>query len=153
MNPSEVIDRVEAGVLSSCDLVQCPVECRYIEGPEDWKICERTMYARKGTFISTEVHEVEHPFNLSEGVVAIYDSHGKKVVLQAPYRGTTKPGTRRMMLVLEDITFTTYHMTRTTDPEETIAEVTSRADNPYIKGPVVQALRDIRERQTRKELS
>jgi hypothetical protein len=131
-DPEDLIDACEADALSKLAPMEYPIDHKFIPTIDGYAIYERTIYLPAGTFLTTERHEVRHPFNLSSGTLAIFDQKGTRSVLEAPYRGITEPGTRRMMLVLKDITLTTYHVTRLTDPESVIADVTSENDNPLI---------------------
>ena len=80
------------------------------------------LYARKilnpkGSRIVTKVHKTEHLHVLVTGKLAIFiEGQGWKEYT-APHVGITKPGTRRIIVALEDSIFMTFHPTTKTDIE------------------------------------
>ena len=86
------------------------------------------MYFREirvpaGSIFTSKIHKSEHPWVISAGVASIWiDGHGWQV-FRAPHTGVTKPGTRRIFLVHEDLVWTTFHATNLTDPEEIEREI------------------------------
>ena len=97
------IDELEAEILGSLDAVNCPLVHRFTKG----------MYIREvsipsGALITSKIHKTSHPFTLSKGKVMI--SEGVEfTTIEAPFTGITEPGTRRVVYVLEDCIWTTYH--------------------------------------------
>lgn len=75
----------------------------------------REIHMPAGTMATSMEHKTEHPFILSAGVVEVIDSHGNAELLQAPHFGITKPGTKRVLRVLADAVWTTFHATGETD--------------------------------------
>ena len=81
------------------------------------------LYARrilnpKGSRIITKVHKTEHLHVLLRGKLAIFiEGEGWKT-FTAPHVGVTKPGTRRIIVALEDSEFMTFHPTTKTDIED-----------------------------------
>jgi hypothetical protein len=71
------------------------------------------MSAPRGSIIVGKVHAKESQFILSQGELLMFDEKNnswKRVV--APFAGVTKPGTRRFVIVVRDMVFTTFHPTR-----------------------------------------
>jgi hypothetical protein len=70
----------------------------------------RELSMPKGGLLISRIHIFEHPFILSKGEISIYD--GEKVLrIKAPYRGITKPGTKRIIYMHDDSILTTFHVT------------------------------------------
>lgn len=78
----------------------------------------RHFRAYAGQFIISKVHGTEHPFFALEGKVTVYTAEDGVITVEAPYVGITKPGTRRALLVHEDMWWITCHPTNKTTPEE-----------------------------------
>jgi hypothetical protein len=78
----------------------------------------REIHAAAGTIFTSVTHQTCHPFVLSKGVADIVDEYGDVARYSAPFTGVTVPGTRRVFMVLEDLVWTTFHKTETTDPDE-----------------------------------
>lgn len=77
----------------------------------------REIFMPAGSLIVSRIHMFEHPFVISQGKVSVYD--GKEVVtLTAPFQGVTSPGTKRLLYVHEDTTWTTFHVTDKSTFEE-----------------------------------
>lgn len=76
---------------------------------------ELTMTA--GSLVFSKIHMETHPFIITKGKVSVYD--GDKIQeLEAPYKGVTIAGTKRVLYVHEETVWTTFHPTELTDLEE-----------------------------------
>lgn len=98
------IDELEAIMVNNMPPVECPLIHRFCKG----------MYLREvtvpaGTLITTKIHKQEHPFTVSKGKCLVCNDGGEWIEVAAPYTGITKPGTRRVVFVVEDCVWTTYH--------------------------------------------
>ena len=98
------IDELEALILEQEQIV-CPLEHRFTDG---MYIREITMAA--GSLITSKIHRTEHPFTISKGRVMVCIDAGDWVEYEAPYTGITQSGTRRVLYVVEDCVWTTYHL-------------------------------------------
>jgi len=118
--PKELIDEVEARIMKiqgaefqgRCEQISFfPLRHRFTPG----------MYIREilmpaGAVLTSQIHKTEHPFVISKGRLLVY--HNKDngwVEFSAPYSGITYPGTRRILIILEDTIWTTFHATELTD--------------------------------------
>lgn len=111
------LDEVEAQMLQG-NVVDIPVGHLFTPG-----MYSRTMFAKAGTVITSMIHKTEHPFVLAAGRLRIFIEGEGVVELSAPYLGVTKPGTRRLAYVVEDVIWTTFHATQETDLEKIEAEL------------------------------
>lgn len=103
------LDEVETEMLRG-NVASIPVGHLFTPG-----MYARTMFAGAGTVITSMVHRTEHPFVLAQGRLRIFIEGEGVVELAAPYLGVTKPGTRRLAYVVEDVIWTTFHATEETD--------------------------------------
>lgn len=97
------VDEIEAA-LATCEQVVCPV--RHIFTPSLY-IREITMAA--GLTITSKIHNTEHPYVVSKGSVKVWTEEGGTVLIEAPYTGITKPGTRRVLTTITETVWTTFH--------------------------------------------
>jgi hypothetical protein len=69
---------------------------------------------------TSALHTVEHQFILSKGKCSVWQENTGWVHLRAPFHGITKPGARRILVVWEDLIWTTFHPNpkNLDDPEE-----------------------------------
>ncbi len=84
----------------------------------------REFFAKAGSVITGITHLTRHPFVISKGVVDVVNEFGDVTRYIAPFTGITEKGTRRVLFVLEDIIWTTFHRTNHTDPDEWAQENT-----------------------------
>ena len=88
-----------------------------------------------GALVLSEVHRTEHPFVVLRGRLREMLGDGTGRGIQAPYRGVTKPGTRRLLLVEEETEWTTFHATPLTDPEEIGRQILLQTTCPGLPQP------------------
>jgi hypothetical protein len=84
----------------------------------------REIHMPKGALVVSRIHRTEHPYVISKGRVVVWVENVGMVRLQAPYTGITQPGTRRVLYILEDCIWTTFHATDKTNPDEIVNDVT-----------------------------
>lgn len=77
----------------------------------------REIFMPAGSLVISRIHLFEHPYMITKGSVSVYD--GEDIVfIEAPFRGITKAGTKRILYVHTDTTWTTFHVTDKTTFEE-----------------------------------
>lgn len=81
----------------------------------------RTMYILKGTIIVGKIHKHAHLNNISSGSIAVHSEFSSEVY-DGPIQFMSKPGTKRVVLALEDTVWTTYHENPTNTTDLTILE-------------------------------
>jgi len=69
----------------------------------------REIFMPAGSLITSKVHKTEHPYIVSYGKVAVSIDSNDWDEITAPYTGITKPGTRRVLYIIEDCIWTTFH--------------------------------------------
>lgn len=119
------IDDLESSLRVGIDcgaLVDIPQQLRHIFTPG---LYVRELTLPRGSIVVTKIHNTEHPFVVSKGVVRVFVEGIGWQTITAPYLGITKPLTRRVALVVEDCVWTTFHPTDKTTPEEVEAEIIS----------------------------
>lgn len=103
--------------------VDCPVR-EYRVGD----LYAREMTILKNTVLTGAVHRTRHLVTISKGDITVW-SDGKKQRLRAPCTFESEPGVKRVGYAHEDTVFTTYHVTKETDPDRLIEELcTSKRD-------------------------
>jgi hypothetical protein len=88
-------------------------------------VYRRTLVMPAGALVISEVHLTEHFYVITRGRLRVMIGDGSWEVLEAPYHGVTKPGTRRLLLIEEETEWTTYHATPLTDPVEIVRVITA----------------------------
>lgn len=98
------IDQLEAAIVSNLTPVDCPVVHIFAKG-----MYIREIFLPAGALVTSKIHKTEHPFTISKGKVLVSSGNNDWVERSAPFTGITEAGTRRVVAVVEDCTWTTYH--------------------------------------------
>ena len=127
INTNDIIDQME-GILASHEAVECPLTHSFVPG-----FYIREVFMPAGTFLTSKIHKTEHPFYVSEGKVSVWID-GKVQVIEAPYWGMTKPGTRRVLFIQKNCRWATFHANP--DNCKDVIEIENRIieahDNPLL---------------------
>lgn len=123
----ESIDRT-AQELIKFPKVDCPVTHRFTPG-----LYIREIFMPAGAGVVSAIHAKEHPFVISQGVVKVWDRFNNTQLLKAPHTGITKPDTRRVLFILEDCIWTTFHVTDKTNLEEIFDEILIEHEMSFVK--------------------
>lgn len=109
------------------------------------------LYAREfscpaNNFIVSKIHKTEHIFIVSKGAVSVWDGDGEEQFIEAPYMGITKPGTRRILFVWEDLIWTTFHANPDNEDEYQIEErIIEKHDNELLSDELKKKMIDARK--------
>jgi hypothetical protein len=98
------IDLLESYMIKEDDIIECPLVHRFTDG-----MYIRQIFMPKGSLVTSKIHNTEHPFTVSLGAAAVSIDGEAWDHIVAPYTGITQPGTRRVLYILEDCIWTTYH--------------------------------------------
>lgn len=100
-----IIDELEALIIQESDsLIDAPLIHRFTDG-----MYIREIYMPAGSLWTSKIHKTEHPFVVSLGKAAVSIDATEWENIEAPYTGITKPGTRRVLYIIEDCIWTTFH--------------------------------------------
>jgi len=98
------LDELEVALLENCEPVHCLTTHMFTDG-----MYIREIFMPAGSLITSKVHKTEHPYIVSYGKVAVSIDGDDWDEITAPYTGITKPGTRRVLYIIEDCIWTTFH--------------------------------------------
>jgi hypothetical protein len=98
------LDELEVAMLENCEPVHCLTTHKFTDG-----MYIREIFMPAGSLITSKIHKTEHPYIVSYGKVAVSIDGDDWDEITAPYTGITKPGTRRVLYILEDCIWTTFH--------------------------------------------
>ena len=100
----ERIDELEAVMLNKGEVIDCPLVHRFTDG-----MYIREIFMPKDSLITSKIHLTNHPFTISKGEVAVSIDGNEWVEYSAPFTGITQKGTRRILYIISDCIWTTYH--------------------------------------------
>jgi hypothetical protein len=115
------IDELEAAMLASSPTVNCELKHVFTPG-----LYSRTIFMPAGSLITSLIHRTEHQFFVLKGKVSVLNTIDGEQLLEAGFRGITKPGTRRVLFIHEDCIWTTVHPT-TVQPKDNSKEAKDEA--------------------------
>lgn len=100
----ERVDELEVYLAANYPLVEMPLKHRFSPG-----IYVREIFMKAGTLLTSGVHQTIHPFTISKGKVLVSIDGEDWVMLEAGHTGITQAGTRRILHIVEDCIWCTYH--------------------------------------------
>ena len=98
------VDELEAAMVENLELIDCPLSHVFTNG-----LYTREIFMPAGSLVTSKIHKTEHPYVVSKGKLLVCIDKGEWVEIEAPHMGVTKPGTRRILYILEDTVWTTFH--------------------------------------------
>ena len=124
------VDELEAFMAENYQTVELPLVHRFTPG-----MYIREIFMPAGSLVTSKIHKTEHPFTVSKGKVAVSIDGKDWEEFEAPYTGVTKPGTRRILYIIEDCIWTTYHVNQSDsqDLEEIEERLIEKRDNNLLK--------------------
>ena len=102
---------------------ECELDHRFTPG-----LYTRTILMRAGDRIISKIHKTEHPYFILAGRARVFIDGVGWQELRAPHMGITKPGTRRVLEILEDTIWVTCHPTDKTTVAEVEADIIEPRD-------------------------
>ncbi len=100
-----IIDQLEATMMDYPDqLIDGPLVHKFTDG-----MYIREIFMPTGSLWTSKIHKTEHPYVVSHGKAAVSIDAQEWYEITAPYTGITQPGTRRVLYILEDCIWTTFH--------------------------------------------
>lgn len=108
---------LEAG--EQTDLSELPVRHTFAPG-----VYAREMTIPEGIVVVGRIHRHAHVNVISKGKCRVLTEFGFET-LEAPCTFVSQPGTKRIVVSLDTVVWTTIHPTELTDPEAIVKEVTT----------------------------
>ena len=110
----ELIAQIEAAALliPEDQKIELPLQHYFSDG-----VYAREMNVPAGMCIVGKIHKKQNMHILSKGTVLIFSIDGKQK-LTAPATWVASPGSKRLIYIVEDATWTTIHGTHETDLEK-----------------------------------
>jgi hypothetical protein len=124
LSKNDKIDMLERQIVTNYELIDCPVKHIFTKG-----LYTREIFMPAGSLITSKIHKTEHPYIVSKGKVTVFTEEDGEVLIEAPFTGITKPGTRRALYVHEDTIWTTFHVMKR--GEKTVDDIEKRIIEPH----------------------
>lgn len=104
--------------------------------------CRRLVMPAGSRWLS-KIHKHQHPFVILRGSCDVYQKETGWMRMSGPYFGITEPGTRRLLRIIEETDWITFHVTEETDLqkiEEHVIAKTEAEAAAFIESQRQQAL-------------
>ncbi len=112
----------DSGVTEKCDIDETfPLTHRFAPGAY-----AREMKIPKDSWIIGKIHKHAHFNFITSGKVVVLTEEGP-MVITAPYTFVSSTGTKRLVIALEETTWTTIHVTDETDLEKIESHVIAKS--------------------------
>jgi hypothetical protein len=94
----------------------------------------RERHVPANIFFTSETHKADHFFEHVLGSMLIWTKESGWQKMDAPFRGVTKAGTKRIVFTLDYVVFVTYHPNpdNLTDTKELHNMIFEKYENPYL---------------------
>jgi len=83
---------------------ECPLQHKATPG-----LYTRTIAMPAGAWVVSKLHQTHHQYMITEGLVRVWTRETGWNELGAIFHGETLPGTRRLLRVMENTVWTTFH--------------------------------------------
>ena len=123
---NQLLNQLEQELVDRFPAVECPVIHRFTPG-----MYSREIMMPAGSLITSKIHRTEHQFVVLSGLCRVYNAEDDSFLeLSAGHVGITYPGTRRVLYMLEDTRWVTFHPTQLTNLTDIESELIEPHDIP-----------------------
>lgn len=98
------IDALEQAMLEHGNILELPVIHTFTHG-----MYARELFMPKGALVTSKIHLTQHQYVVLQGKAEVFVDGKGWVLVQAGDSGITEPGTRRVLRILEDSRWKTFH--------------------------------------------
>ena len=138
-----VFDEIEV-LLAGFPQEEMPVKHVFIRD-ENGKVVMycRAIYMKAGNRLTSRIHNTEHPYAVLCGKAHVWAPDTGWRIFQGPCSGITKPGTKRLLDIIEDMIMVTYHATNRETVEEVARDILVDRPNKLLDAPGLAQYHDI----------
>lgn len=104
VSTDQQLDCLERELLRDLPAVEFKVEHRFTPG-----LYGREIFMPAGSLLTSKVHKTRHQYAILTGVARVFIDGKGVEELRAPHVGITEPGTRRLLYIVEDCRWITFH--------------------------------------------
>jgi hypothetical protein len=119
----DVIDSIEDKI-AALDPVEMPVKHVFIRDQGgNVSMYVRSIFMPAGTVLTSRIHKTEHPYVVLCGSARVWTPDTGWRTINGPCSGITKKGTKRLIEIIEDTIWITFHPTRLEKVEDIAKEI------------------------------
>jgi len=136
---NKIIDKFEEKMVEKFPVIKnYTIRHRFADG-----LYSREILMPAGSLITSKIHKKSHFFFVMSGVASVWSDETGQRLIEAPYSGTTPPGTRRILYIHKECIWGTVHATSVIPDgnskeeilrcvEKVEAEIMEKHDNPLL---------------------
>lgn len=132
---SDLVDRVAAGIATQTEPVDLPLNHIFTRSTPGacGGMYVREIFMPAGAWVVSHIHRTAHPFVVLSGIVMVWTQEKGVETLTGGYLGITAPGTRRILYIVQDTVWATFHATDLQDVKAIEGVLLEPHKNPYLE--------------------
>jgi hypothetical protein len=132
---TDLVDRVHAGIAGGTEPVDLPLNHIFTKATPGacGGMYTREIFMPAGAWVVSHIHRTAHPFVVLSGVVMVWTRERGVETLAGGHLGITAPGTRRILYIVEDTVWATFHATELQDVKAIEGVLLEPHQNPYLE--------------------
>lgn len=131
---TDLVDRVAAGLAAQEHQLDLPLNHIFTPGTPGacGSLYTREIFMPAGSWVVSHIHRTAHPFVVLSGLVLVWTKEKGVETLTGGYLGITTPGTRRILYIVQDTVWATFHATELESVPEIERVLLEPHVNPYL---------------------
>jgi hypothetical protein len=132
---TDMVDRVAAYVGTQTEPVDLPLNHIFTRGTPGacGGMYTREIFMPAGAWVVSHIHRTAHPFVVLSGMALVWTQEKGVETLTGGYLGITTPGTRRILYIVQDTVWATFHATDMQDVKAIEGVLLEPHVNPYLE--------------------
>jgi hypothetical protein len=131
----DLVDRVHAGIANATEQLDLPLNHMFTKATPGacGGMYTREIFMPAGAWVVSHIHRTAHPFVVLSGIVMVWTREKGVETLTGGYLGFTAPGTQRILYIVEDTVWVTFHATELQDVKAIEGVLLEPHKNPYLE--------------------
>jgi hypothetical protein len=137
---SDLVDRVAAQIATRTEPVDLPLNHIFTKATPGacGGMYTREIFMPAGAWVVSHIHLTAHPFVVLSGIVMVWTREKGVETLTGGYLGITAPGTQRILYIVEDTVWATFHATDLQDVKAIEGVLLEPHVNPYLEEDTIK---------------
>jgi hypothetical protein len=131
----DMVDRVAATIATQAEPVDLPLNHLFTRGTPGacGGMYVREIFMPAGAWVVSHIHRTAHPFVVLSGIVMVWTKEKGVETLTGGHLGITAPGTQRILYIVQDTVWATFHATDLQDVKAIEGVLLEPHKNPYLE--------------------
>jgi hypothetical protein len=131
----DLVDRVHAGIVAHTEPVDLPLNHMFTKATPGacGGMYTREIFMPAGAWVVSHIHRTAHPFVVLSGIALVWTREKGVETLTGGHLGFTAPGTQRILYIVEDTVWATFHATDLQEVKAIEGVLLEPHKNPYLE--------------------